>query len=509
MSESDSAAQSVFRNRTLPQLATLAGYAYLVDKFSLQTILPYQMHAVSTTQSDIRTLDWIIHPLRRKPQTSDVAHLLFALKHEGVNLLLLKQIFAQIGPAPLENAVHAKPTSAYLHRLCFFYDWLMDDKLTAPSDLAGAYADAIDTKLQYATERSEKSQKWRIRDNLPGTAAFCPLIARTQKLDRYLAANLPGKATDAIKNVPPELLARASSFLLLNDSKASFEIEKEKPSKDRAARWAAVIGRAGETHLSQQLLIDLQESLIEDDRFVELGIRTEGGFVGVHTALGDPRPDHINARAKDLNDLLNGVIEAEAICDNYNYDTVLTAATIAFGFVYIHPFEDGNGRLHRYLIHHVLSEREYFSHSMTLPISVAILADLMRYRQALEALSKPLLTVVDWQPTDKGNVKVRNETADYYRYFDATPHAEFLFDCIERTIEIELPDELRFLSARDDFHRAVTDLIDMPEKTLDILFRMLRQNEGQFSQRMLKREFERLLESEVHEIEQIYSAITN
>ncbi|HIP51694.1 MAG TPA: hypothetical protein EYG94_06355 [Campylobacterales bacterium] len=30
---------------------------------------------------------------------------------------------------------------------------------------------------------------------------------------------------------------------------------------------------------------------------------------------------------------------------------------IAFSFVYIHPLEDGNGRIHRYLIHHVLAER--------------------------------------------------------------------------------------------------------------------------------------------------------
>ena len=36
------------------------------------------------------------------------------------------------------------------------------------------------------------------------------------------------------------------------------------------------------------------------------------------------------------------------------FDAVLAAAVIAFGFVFIHPFVDGNGRIHRYLIHHVL-----------------------------------------------------------------------------------------------------------------------------------------------------------
>ena len=30
-------------------------------------------------------------------------------------------------------------------------------------------------------------------------------------------------------------------------------------------------------------------------------------------------------------------------------DPIVAAAVLAFGFVYVHPFEDGNGRIHRYL----------------------------------------------------------------------------------------------------------------------------------------------------------------
>ncbi|WP_434725632.1 Fic family protein [Mesorhizobium sp. RIZ17] len=42
-----------------------------------------------------------------------------------------------------------------------------------------------------------------------------------------------------------------------------------------------------------------------------------------------------------------------------NLDAVVAAAIFAFGFVYIHPFEDGNGRIHRYLIHHVLAMHRF------------------------------------------------------------------------------------------------------------------------------------------------------
>jgi len=39
-------------------------------------------------------------------------------------------------------------------------------------------------------------------------------------------------------------------------------------------------------------------------------------------------------------------------------DGVIAAAILAFGLVYVHPFVDGNGRIHRYLIHHVLAGRD-------------------------------------------------------------------------------------------------------------------------------------------------------
>jgi len=71
----------------------------------------------------------------------------------------------------------------------------------------------------------------------------------------------------------------------------------------------------------------------------------------------------------------------------------------------------------------------------------------------LESYSAPLLPLIDWQPTPDGNVEVLNDTATYYRFFDATAHAEFLYACVEQTIERDLPAEVRFLEAFDRFSR--------------------------------------------------------
>ena len=126
-------------------------------------------------------------------------------------------------------------------------------------------------------------------------------------------------------------------------------------------------------------------------------------------------------------------------------DAVIAAAVLAFGFVYVHPFEDGNGRIHRYLIHHVLAQRGFNPAGVVFPVSAAILERINEYRAVLEDYSRRLLPLIQWEPTADGNVKVLNDTADYYRFFDATPHAEFLYSRVKKTIEEDLPRETDFL----------------------------------------------------------------
>ena len=85
---------------------------------------------------------------------------------------------------------------------------------------------------------------------------------------------------------------------------------------------------------------------------------------------------------------------------------------------------------------------------------------------------------IDHPDLASGNVRVLNDTADYYRFFDATPHAEFLYACVQRTIDEELPRETDFLRRYDHFRKQVQNIADMPDATVDLLFRFLQQNEG-------------------------------
>jgi Fic family protein len=316
--------------------------------------------------------------------------------------------------------------------------------------------------------------------------------------------DLVQRAQKAVAAVPKDLLVRTAAFLLLKDSRSSFAIEGERPSQDRIRRWGQAIAEAGRRPIDLEELLRLQTIVIGDARFVKLGLRKEGGFVGEHDReTRMPIPDHISARPDDLRSLIDGMVAfdrgpAQAL------DPVIAAAALAFGFVYVHPFVDGNGRIHRYLIHHVLAQRGFHPSGIVFPISAAILERLDEYRAVLEDYSKRLLTVIDWRPTEDGNVEVLNETADFYRFFDATPHAEFLYACVRKTIEEDLPRETKFLLHYDQFRSRVDAIVDMPDRTIDLLFRLLHQNGGQLSKRAREHEFAQLKDTEAVAAEDAY-----
>ncbi len=78
----------------------------------------------------------------------------------------------------------------------------------------------------------------------------------------------------------------------------------------------------------------LQSVVIVDNRFVMPGLRVEGGFVGAHErTTGMPMPVHISARSDDLDSFLSGLIDTYQMLGESDYDAVLMAALIAFGFI--------------------------------------------------------------------------------------------------------------------------------------------------------------------------------
>ena len=141
------------------------------------------------------------------------------------------------------------------------------------------------------------------------------------------------------------------------------------------------------------------------------------------------------------------------------------------------------------------------------PVSASILQHIQDYRKVLEAHSHPLLAYIEWKTAKDYNVEIHNETMDYYRYFDATEQAEFLYDCVQDTFTNIIPQEVSYLAKFDEFKRYIDSTYEMPDDKVALLANFLDQGQGKLSRRALDKEFKGLKENEAKEIESNYKEI--
>ena len=123
----------------------------------------------------------------------------------------------------------------------------------------------------------------------------------------------------------------------------------------------------------------------------------------------------------------------------------------------------------------------------------------------MESYYHPILELIEWKTTSDHNVEVRNNTIDYYRYFDATKQAEILFDCALDTIDRIISEEVSYIYKYDEFKRFIDDQFEMPDKLVLMMVRFLEQNGGTLSKRA--KEFFELFDDEVKKIEIAFQEI--
>jgi hypothetical protein len=493
-----------FQEQTIPQRTRLAGAAALVHELAIAAPVRRPSCVADQHVSGSRRSEeaWTVFDKRYWPGDEFTDHLAFTLKHENADLMVLKRIFEAVPQAEVEALVRAAPRAIHVRRAWYLYEALTGRKLDVEDAPRAPAVDLLDPKA-YFTGKPRLSKRHRVRDNLLGTGRFNPVIRRTPALEQIFALDLAARARDTVGRTGGHLIARAASFMLLADSRASFQIEGERPPRNRLERWGRAVLQAGKNRLTHDEIIRLHGVVIEDTRFVRVGLRTEGVFLGERDHVGDPLPEYIGACPQDLTDLMAGMLEANDRMREDGIDPVLQAAATAFGFVYVHPFEDGNGRLHRCLIHHVLAERKFTPAGLVFPVSSVMLDRIDDYRTTLQAHSEPLMQFVEWRPTPERNVEVLNDTADLYRFFDCTEAAEFLYACVRRTVENDLPREIEYLRRHDEAIQRIMEAVEMPDRVAGNLVMFIRQNNGMLSRNRREHEFRQLRDDEVRLIEGI------
>ncbi len=484
-----------------------AGYARLIERHGLKVIPNWHESLVvasgvrrESVGPDGNVIETYI-PVYW-PGDSDFDHLEFALKNDGTNLALLGEIFGVIDADGLANFVAASPFGKYRRRLWYLYEWLTGKRLPLDDMTSGNYVDLIPPEECFTATRRRLMPRQRINDNLLGDRDFAPIVRRTAALETFIKANLDGRCADLVAKCPADLHARALHYLYTKETKSSFAIEREEPSPDRTERFVELLARANrESWREKAKLVSLQNAIV-DHRYRESDYRAVQNYVGESVSIGQEHVHHVCPRPEQVPSLMAGLIAADARLGEADIHPVVHAATIGYGFVFIHPFEDGNGRIHRFLIHNILATRGFTPRESIVPVSAAMLRDQHAYDQSLEAFSRPMLEIVDYALDAEGQMTVRNDRSEWYRFPDLTRQAEALFRFVEQTIERDLPEELAFLRGYDRTKRLMQEVVDLPSRKLDLFIRLCRQNGGTLSAAKRQSQYPLLSDDEIERLEE-------
>lgn len=486
------------------------GGVWLIKNADIEPVAPiYVISSIGGRRETIKDGDFVHHIYQdtMRPDDMFTAHLQFHLRHEVVHFELLYRVFQKLGGSEIQAWVNAEPTGQYARRSAFLYEWLTGDRLVVPNNIGGNYADALDAKKLVSADPAQviKNSRWRINDNIAGTPDMCPMLVKTDHFNQAINLDISTMLETLNDEFGEDLLMRASVWMTLRESRASFAIEGESLAVKRIERFADVMARRtgeGEIPLTPDRLAELQQDILGDKSIIaHYGIRQSPVFVGQTQIRGlkevvhyiAPPPDEINAKLKGL---------MAFIANTSGQSSVLRCAVAAFAFVYIHPLADGNGRVHRFLINDILRRDGVIYEPIILPISQAIAehaSDRRAYDNILDRVSKPLMhqlrehysfskTPVHYPDGIYSNLNfTETQIADpVWRFMDLTPHVQYLSQIIHHVIVHDMHKESYYLKQHDQARELIKEVIEMPNDYADRIIRSVLNNKGDKSNKLLK-----------------------
>jgi hypothetical protein len=442
------------------------GYALLHRRFNLPVFEPRLPARTDAVLRVIAQKDHLAIPESVAPadEASTLEHVLFALKHEGIDLQILSCVLPLISAEELLLAIRGKPGGVYLRKACYLWEhFTKQDILDAPA-VTGAVNPLFEPE-SYLTCEGPNNKRWRIQFNGFGSLDHCPTVRRTDTLVAALAGDLFKRVRDFADSTDPGVLDRAMSWAYLDETHGSFAIEREAATPSKSERFVQLLRRAHEARpVDEAYLVELQNATIDNplDQAVQFRIE-QNRLVNGRTVSYVPPPPEIAADL--MQHMMRLANEAPKLTN-----PVVAATLSSFGFVFIHPFMDGNGRISRFLFHKALCDSGQLPDGLLLPVSVAMKKHEKDYLSALQSYSKQARQC--WQVGVLGGGQFDETflaTDAIYRYWDATQCVEFGFAMAEEALEHHLYSEVRLLQVYDQVKRVVEADVDVRGETLSTL----------------------------------------
>lgn len=463
------------------------GYAHTHRHLRLTAIEPVRPAQLASVTRLTATPAALLVPAQVAPETDDpLAHLLFALKHEGVNLPILAQALRTVPAVRMSEAVRAAPSGGYARIAGYLWEAFNDRHLEDLPAIYGPTVDLFDPE-RYITGPADRNARWRVNFNGLGSLAYCATVERTHAIGTLLAQEVLVQADDFLRHLDPMSAERAMSWAYLHETESSFAIERERPSANKAEAFVSLLRQAHQAQaLDEEALVTMQNVTIANPFDQAAAYRRQQNWLRgpLRGAAGvtyvPPPPEWVGLLMKGLLDFANAAPR--------QIDPLVAAAVSSFGLVFIHPFMDGNGRLSRWMFHHSLCRSGHLRDGRLLPVSVAMKRNEAEYLAVLQHFSVPARKrwEVEWIGDDGYRLRYRSDDT-LYRYWDATRCVEFGLRMAQQALDYDLRQETDFLARFDHVFKAVDVRFDVRGNDLTTLVVACLQNNGKISARRRKK----------------------
>ena len=428
------------------------GYLRLIEEFDLpvckmlwQWHLTEQSRFSATAEGDISHFALPADAL--KIDDTWQGHLLFAVRKEGINLEVLKALFAKVDARDIENLVRQDPAEVTRRRIWFLSEYLTESRLALPDLATGDYEPLVVESKQFACpkNKAKRARRMRILNNLLGDRSFSPLVRKALGIWKNPTEELRSLVRDLFMKHPTFLKDRALPRLYEKEAKSSLALDRETPDPPRVQTLVDALRSPLEVPVTKETLLDVQN-------------RTDDSQRTLH-----------DWRTPEVDDIMSGYLRTLNRLLASDFDLVVLAAVMSFAFAFIRPLDHGNGRLHRYLLHAILS-RLNFKYILSGEFPFA-LSEMLRkrptvYDHMLGSFARRVPQRLKRAVTEDGEVPVCGESLDLCRYIDFTPIVEAFMQLIADSLQTEWKPEL---AAERQKHR------ELRQKRRELRRKMLRE----------------------------------